>query len=374
MNDMKKVLPAQKIGQAMCRPPVMQDTRGAVAVIVAIMIVVLLSFGALALDISNAMIARNELQNVADASALAGARQLGVIYAALPQGTPYTTYVLNPAAVVTAATTAAAANHAREVASIAINPADIVIGVWNVGPRTLTPGNVGVTGVQVTARRDGGANGPVATWLAGIMGINSMNVVATATAALTGTGTLLPGEANAPFGLDQLIFNNPAYCGTPIQFYPTNNPPSGCAGWQTFDQSPPNANTEKQIVQGLTPNPPTYVAPQITAGQTSLEYIGGNVASVFPSLINLFNAKKVTDASSPSGFCWNVTIPVYANNSCSNPNTAMMTVGFASACVWRVQGVPTQQIDARITCGEVTNGGGGGGMFGTLGAIPGLVQ
>ena len=59
MNDMNKVLPAQKIKQAICRPPVMQDTRGAVAVIVAIMVVVLLSFGALALDISNAMIARN---------------------------------------------------------------------------------------------------------------------------------------------------------------------------------------------------------------------------------------------------------------------------------------------------------------------------
>ena len=374
MNDMKKVLPAQKIGQAICRPPVMQDTRGAVAVIVAIMIVVLLSFGALALDISNAMIARNELQNVADAAALAGARQVGVIYAALPTGTPYTTYVLNPAAVVTAATTAAAANHAREVASIAINPADIVIGVWNVGPRTLTPGNVGVTGVQVTARRDGGANGPVATWLAGIMGINSMNVVATATAALTGTGILLPGEANAPFGLDQLIFTNPAYCGLPIRFYPTGTPPTGCAGWQTFDQSPPNANTGRNIIQGLTTNPPTYTAPQITSGQTSLEYIGGNVATLFPDLINLYTAKRVPDASSPSGYCWNVTIPVYANNACANPNTAMMTIGFASACVWNVQGVPTKQIDARITCGEVTNGGGGGGMFGTLGAIPGLVR
>jgi len=311
---------------------------------------------------------------VADASALAGARQLGVIYQALPQGTPYTTYVLsNPSAVVNAATAVALANQARQV-SIALNPADIVIGVWNSGPRTLTPGNVGATGVTVTARRDGGANGPVATWLAGIMGINSMNVVATATAALTGTGILLPGEADAPFGLDELIFNNPAYCGTPIQFYPTNNPPSGCAGWQTFDQSPPNANTERQIVEGLTPNPPTYITPQITAGQTSLEYIGGNVASVFPSLINLYMAKRVPDASSPSGFCWNVTIPVYANNSCANPNTPMMTIGFASACVWNVQGVPTQQIDARIVCGEVTNGGGGGGSFGTLGSIPGLVE
>jgi hypothetical protein len=32
------------------------------------------------------------------------------------------------------------------------------------------------------------------------------------------------------------------------------------------------------------------------------------------------------------------------------------------------------QIDARIVCGEVTNGGGGGGSFGTLGSIPGLVE
>ena len=185
MNDMNKVLLEQKIGRANCRPPMMQDTRGAVAVIVAIMVVVLLSFGALALDISNAMIARNELQNVADASALAGARQLGVIYAALPQGTPYTTYVLNPTVVETVATAVAAANRAREVASVVILPADIVIGVWNPGPRTLTPGNVGATGVRVTAHRDASANGAVATWLAGIMGITSMNVVATGTAART---------------------------------------------------------------------------------------------------------------------------------------------------------------------------------------------
>jgi Flp pilus assembly protein TadG len=355
----------------------MQDTRGVVAVTVAIVIVVLLSFGALALDISNAMIARNELQNVADASALAGARQLGVIYAALPQGTPYTSYVLSDASAVVNATTAVAlANQARQV-NISLNAADIVIGVWNSGPRTLTPGNVGATGVRVTARRDGGANGPVATWLAGIMGINSMNVVATATAALTGTGVLLPGEGNAPFGLDELIFNNPAYCGTPIQFYPTNNPPSGCAGWHTFDQSPPNANTERQIVQGLTPNPPTYTTPQMTAGQTSVEFIGGNVATVFGDLVNLFNAKKVPDTSSPpspTGFCWNVKIPVYPNQNCANPNTALMIIGFASACVWQVQDVPTKQIDARVTCGQVTNGSGGGGNFGTLGAIPGLVE
>lgn len=371
---MSRVLPKKKISCLVPRQPLVKDDGGAVAVIVAILIVVLFGFAALALDISNAMIARNELQNVADAAALAGAREIGVIYAALPQGTPYTGYTINPGVVYTAVTAVASQNQARQVA-ISINAADITIGVWNSTTRTLGPiTNTGATAVRVTARRDGGANGPVATWLAGVMGINSMNVTAMATAALTGTGVLLPGEANAPFGLDELIFNNPAYCGTPIQFYPTNNPPTGCAGWQTFLDSPPNANTEKQIVQGLDDG--SYLTPAITAGTTSLEYIGGNVASVFPSLIQLFNNKKQPSALAPAPYteCWQVTIPVYANQNCSNPNSPMMTVGFAGACVYNVQGVPTQQINAVVTCGQVTQAQGGGGNFGMLGSIPGLVE
>lgn len=376
---MNRMLLVRKIRHALCRQPLAKDTRGAVAVTVAIMLVVLLSFGALALDISNAMIAKNELQNVADASALAGARQLGVIYAALPVGTPYTTYTLsNSSAVIGAVTDVALANQARQVA-IVINAADIVIGVWNSAPRTLTPGNVGATGVEVTARRDAGANGPVATWLAGVMGINSMSVVATATAALTGTGTLLPGEANAPFGFDQLFFTDPAFCNRPIRFSPTT---TSCAGWHTFTQGA-NANTVRQILDGLTsnpppPTPPTYITPQITAGQTSLEYIGGEVASAFPDLVELFNAKKVPDPNAPAPYtqCWNVTVPVYdtGSASCSNPNTTLMTVGFATACVYNVTGNPSREINATVTCGEVTNGGGGGGSFGTLGSIPGLVE
>lgn len=365
-----------KMKHPMSRQTLLEDTRGAVAVTVAIMIVVLLGFAALALDISNAMIARNELQNAADAGALAGARQLGVIYQALPQGTPYTGYVLSdPSAVITAVTGVGLQNQARQVL-LSINAADIVIGVWDSTARTLTPGNVGPTGVRVTARRDPSANGPVATWLAGILGISSMNVAATGTAALTGSGVLAPGAANAPFGMDQLIFTNPNFCGTPIQFYPTNNPPTGCAGWHTFEENPPNANTERQIIQGLTPNPPTYVTPQITAGQTSLQYIGGNVATDFPPLINLFNTHLVPDTTgvSPTGQCWNVVVPVYPNQNCANPNANMLVIGFASACVYNVQGVPTQQINAIVTCGQVTNGQGGGGNFGTLGSIPGLVE
>ncbi len=100
------------------------------------------------------------------------------------------------------------------------------------------------------------------------------------------------------------------------------------------------------------------------------------MASDFPALINLFNTHLVPDTTglSPTGMCWNVTVPVYANQNCGNPNTSLMTVGAASACVYNVQGVPTQQINAIVTCGQVTNAQGGGGNFGTLGSIPGLVE
>lgn len=353
------------------------DSRGSVAVTVALVTVVLFSMAALALDISNAMIARNELQNVADASALAGASQLGNAYQSLPPGTPYTTYTLaNTSGITNAIMSVAASNQARGVA-ITINPSDITVGVWNEATRRLLPGNQGATAVRVTARRDGAANGPVATLLARIMGIQSVNVAATATAALTSVGVLAPGAANAPFALDQLIFTNPQFCSTPVQFYPTNNPPQGCAGWTTFDQTPANATTVVSIIQGMTPNPPTYQSPQITAGQTSLNYIGGNATTAFSDLKTLFQTHQVNDrtGTSPTGRCWNVTVPVYANQNCANVNSVTMTVGFASACIWDVQSAPTKVINAAVMCGQVANGrGGGGGMFGTVGSIPGLVE
>jgi Flp pilus assembly protein TadG len=53
-----------------------KNERGAIAIIVAIALPVFLGFAALAIDLSNLYVARNELQNAADAGALAGARIL----------------------------------------------------------------------------------------------------------------------------------------------------------------------------------------------------------------------------------------------------------------------------------------------------------
>ena len=58
----------------------LNNSRGVAAVMTALFMVVLLAMGAAAIDIGHALVARNELQNVSDAAALAGTRALGVIY------------------------------------------------------------------------------------------------------------------------------------------------------------------------------------------------------------------------------------------------------------------------------------------------------
>ena len=52
------------------------NERGVSAVLIAILMFVFLAFAALALDLSHIFVAKNELQNAADAGALAGARFL----------------------------------------------------------------------------------------------------------------------------------------------------------------------------------------------------------------------------------------------------------------------------------------------------------
>mgnify|MGYP005856694915 CR=1 FL=1 len=60
-----------------------KESEGTIMVFVALSMVLILGMVALAVDIGNLYATRNELQNVADAAALAGARYLGAQYSTL---------------------------------------------------------------------------------------------------------------------------------------------------------------------------------------------------------------------------------------------------------------------------------------------------
>ncbi len=98
----------------------------------------------------------------------------------------------------------------------------------------------------------------------------------------------------------------------------------------------------------------------------------------FAAMKSLFDARKVLNDgiidSDNDPTTWTAAVPVYDWEDCSNPNTSITIVGFATIVITNVQDSPVHQIDGYVICNNVEPGRGGGGSYGTLGSIPGLVQ
>jgi Flp pilus assembly protein TadG len=353
-----------KVGQA----KTLTNERGAAAAMVAVFLMVLLAFGAAAIDVGHSMVARNELQNVSDAAALAGTRALGSVYEGMTPAAQQA-YVLtsgDQAMVEAAVQTAANANTAAGV-SITINSSDIQIGIWDPATKTLTPTANQPKSVRVLSRRDGSANGAISTFLANVIGMSSVSVNAVATADLTAVGQTAPGQLDVPFGISEYYFTQYG-CGDAIKFYPNDGTPMACSARHTFDLSPSNANTLRNtIINGMIND--TYISPGTSPGDT-LNFINGNVASAFPNLINLYNASK------DSNGYWDVFVPVYQSPDCTPPNGPIAIIGYAEARITNVQGSPDHLIEATVLCNIFEgNTTGGGPPYGpVLSTIPGLVE
>ena len=345
----------------------LNNSRGAIAVMAAITMVVLLAMAAAALDIGHALVARNELQNAADAGALAGARTLGLVYEGL---TPAAmgTYQLSggdAAAIITAVQSTAVLNSAAGV-NVTVNAADVQIGLWSSATRTLTPTVNQPRDVRVITRRDGTANGPVSTFLASVVGLTSVNVTAAATAELTALRSTPPGALDLPLAISQLFFSQYG-CGDSIMLYPSNGNPQSCAGFTTFNQTPSSNSRMLAIINGMIDG--TYQAPATTAGVSQLNFTNGTLSNpTWDALRTLFLQR-----SAGTGY-WDALVPVYQGNAC-NPSGAIPIVGYANIRITNIQGQPGATITGQVTCPMFQSGGvGGGPAYGVFTTIPGLVE
>lgn len=182
--------------------------KGATAVTVGAMMLMLLSFAALALDIGNVMVAKNELQNAADAAALAAApclyprAQCGNSNNSAPDWTT-------------------AEQKAKD--SVALNYSQgtqLSVGVassgyWNITgnpgvlePPPFTPTSNDYPAVRVSiTKTNANANGAVSMVLAKLFGVNSMSLSATATAVVASPGTAGPGSL-FPLAISQCMYDN----------------------------------------------------------------------------------------------------------------------------------------------------------------------
>ncbi|MHA7679428.1 pilus assembly protein TadG-related protein [Cupriavidus sp. PET2-C1] len=168
--------------------------RGAVGLMTPFLLTFMLAFTALAIDVARLMIVRNELQNAADAAALAGA---GGLYPPDP-ASPTSPNWANG---ITQGTQAITLN-ATEGVKLVSAQGQVQSGYWDLSrakglqsPGTPgTPGPNDAAAIQVTvSRTTGTSNSPVSMLLGSFFGIASEPARATAVAVIAAPGAVGPG-------------------------------------------------------------------------------------------------------------------------------------------------------------------------------------
>jgi hypothetical protein len=302
-----------------------KNKRGATIIIVALVLFTLLAFIALSIDLGHLYVARNELQNAADAAALAGAQDLyndeGTEINAWANQTAYDIAVANKSEQVPV-----------EVNWTSGNDGDVQRGHWSFGlsdlPRGFYPNestapfdlwNISteeldaevdfINAVKVVSRRQAT---PVASFFSRIFGHESFELSADAVAYLGFAGTLLPEDVDQPIAIcKQSILIDGVYSCNMGRMINSGQDPENAdhntAGWTSFNQDDPctggtNAQELKSLVDygcaggGANDLPITLGDPIATQG--------GEVQSAFSMFVDCWISHTNKETS------WQLTLPV----------------------------------------------------------------
>lgn len=295
---------------------IFNNDRGVSAILIAILLVVFLGFAALALDISHIIVAQNELQNAADAGALAGARFL---YNEDGQAVNANANQI--------ARDAAIANNAENI-SVEVNlpndnTGDAQRGHWRFADKSFTPNasllpvdlweasteeldaNLNfINAVQVTTRRE---TTPILALFAKIFGFDNFQLTANAVAYIGFAGTLTPFDVDQPIAIcrDSILLNGEYSCNIGRMINSGQNIESSeTGGWTSFNQDDPcsggtNAQEVKSLVcGGGNPNPLQLGGDMATNG--------GEIQSAFSELLDCWYDSVGNPPTQP----WNLTLPV----------------------------------------------------------------
>jgi len=173
---------------------------GSLTIITAVAMGAILGILALVFDLGQWFLVRNELQNIADAAALAGAKKL---IQAKDFANPQLAAVYCDEAV--AAAQAVAAENRSSGAAMAIAGSDIVMGKWSLTTSSFQRTGCStnpeeVNALQVTVRRDGTDNPKLTNFFGGFFGLPQLENKATAVAYLGLAGT---SSIELPFAVPQ---------------------------------------------------------------------------------------------------------------------------------------------------------------------------
>jgi hypothetical protein len=299
---------------------------GATLVLVAICLFVLIAIAALALDIGHLLVTRNELQNAADAGALAGAR---VLY--LNDGS-----AVNPGAN-QIAIDAAVANNAD---NIPVDSVEALKGHWSFATRTFTANDEyynppvlwGVTDEQLDSDpnfinavqvRTFRSESPVAAWFSRLFGYTGFNQEAVAVAYIGFAGQIEPLGVDMPIAICAEALGNPYNCNVGRFINSGGNlATSESGGWTDFGQPCAGAANTPTINNAVNTGCSGGGANQtfIRLGE-GITMNNGQVQASFTNMRNCW--VNATNQQQP----WRLTLPVI---ECGDPiriNTCSEVVG-----------------------------------------------
>lgn len=337
----------------------------------------MIGMASFAIDIGFVVATKNELQNAADAAALAAARQMGVIYEGLtieeqqaydfdPISNPlHSTHYYDQ--IVPAAQTVVGQDRNTAGGNVlTIQIGDIKINAWEdlnfiedswkeTPPRLFAP-----TAVKINIDTD------ISFFFARILGLNDMNISVSSIAALSNTNLPPATDPNRksdliPVGLASTYFDGQSiddYCEAAIDFLSTGP----CAAWLISGSETPEQVLERMRID------PTYemAIPQVGDG---LNLVGGISArsTARQKFKDAFN-----DVNRGGGIEWLVSVIIFdnpvGNLNCQNLNQSLNAVGFAEVLI-----KDADNMTGEIQC-SFYKGRGYGSDFPLKGTIPALVQ
>jgi Flp pilus assembly protein TadG len=306
-----------------------RNQRGATSVIIALCLVVFLGMGAMAVDLGHLYVVRNELQNAADAGALAGARFLY-------NDDGYVNEGANQIAI-----DAATANRSDR-SPVEVNPGEVQRGHWSFATRTFTPNDSTapvdlwdvstaaldanlnfINAVKVVTRRQATQ---AASFFARIWGYQGFDVSAEAVAYKGFAGSLLPHEADQPVAIckQSLLINDAYTCSVGRMLNSgSNDATHNTAGWTNFSQPCETANaSEMRNLICATGNPD-----MVDYGE-GIGATGGVQNTTFSDMRDCWINHSDSNGDGNPDHHWELTLPVIdcPGNNVSNCATLLGAV------------------------------------------------
>jgi Flp pilus assembly protein TadG len=316
--------------------PVTVDESGAVLIMVTVLLVVFLGFVALALDVGHLYVVKNELQNAADAGALAGARELYLDDgSAVDIGANQVAY--------DAATANYGMNIAVEVNNPLTNTGDVQRGHWSFANQTFTANSSTVAvplwdvttaeldantdfinAVRVFVRRE---NIPTKSFFAGLFGFDSVAMGAEAIAYIGFAGTTEPGQVDQPIALcsRSIIDTGGEFtCSRARMLNSSGGADGNTAAWTNFTQDP-CATASASSVRPYS-GCPHDVVPGLTFGM-GMGTTGGTIDNALREVEDCWNSLGLdTNGDGLPDQGWELTLPVI-NCSGNNPGNCETLLG-----------------------------------------------